>query len=77
MNTAHCIRFHLALPAGDYLAHYRQFAHEILVRAEDGRDVKFPANRLRRFVSREGVYGVFEIRFDDEDRFISLRRVSD
>lgn len=77
MNPATSIRFRLALPADQYLAYYQLRARDVLVRAEDGRSAKFPADKLRPFVSHEGVYGLFELCFDMNNKFTSLERIAD
>ncbi|MEJ2669801.1 MAG: DUF2835 domain-containing protein [Gammaproteobacteria bacterium] len=41
----------------------------------DGRTVRFPANILRPFVTREGVNGVFEIRYDVNGKFQRITRL--
>ena len=42
-----------------------------------GRSVEFPANALRRHVSRDGVYGLFEIVCDADHRLIRIDRIGD
>jgi hypothetical protein len=47
------------------------FAHSV-----DGRSIRFPAGILRPFVLHNGVHGRFQIDFDDEHRFQSIRRLA-
>ncbi|MCZ6527053.1 MAG: DUF2835 domain-containing protein [Gammaproteobacteria bacterium] len=77
MNTPHCIRFRLAIAADRYLAYYQQRAKDVIVRAEDGRQVRFPASALRRFLSHRGVYGLFEMQYDSRHKLIGLERIGD
>jgi hypothetical protein len=72
MNT---MRFRLSIPADEYLSYYQGVAKQVVVRAEDGRRLRFPANAIQKFVSREGVYGLFEIRFDANNKLIGIERV--
>ena len=75
-NTAHaCIRFRLAITTDDYLAYYKGRARAVRVRSEDGHRVEFPANSLRRYLTHQGIYGLFEIRFDDNHKLIGLDRI--
>ncbi len=71
------IRFRLDLTAEEYLAYYQGRFQTIFTRALDGRTIQFPAGRLRRFVTRDGVHGLFELEFDEDHKFVALRRVAD
>ncbi|EWH03839.1 DUF2835 family protein [Halomonas sp. BC04] len=42
----------------------------------DGRKVIFPAEALRRVVTRDGVHGRFRLTFTDAGRFIAIQRLS-
>lgn len=75
MNETLQLRFRLDIDAEDYLAYYRGSAREVLVRAEDGRRVRFPASALQPFVTRDGVHGRFELRFDAGHRLLGLQRL--
>jgi hypothetical protein len=75
-DTMHnTVRFRLAIPAAEFLRHYQGTARQILVTADDGRRINFPAEHLRAFVTRTGVEGEFELRFDRRQRFVSLKRL--
>ena len=56
--------------------HYRGMIREVVTLDGQGRSVQFPAMMLRKFVTAEGVRGVFEITFDDRNKLISMRRVN-
>lgn len=43
-----------------YYGHYQT----LIVTAEDGRDVAFPARALQRFLRPGGIHGRFEMRYD-------------
>jgi hypothetical protein len=47
----------------------------VLVQAEDGRRVRFPAVNLRRFVTAYGVRGRFEMTLDGNNSLLDIRRV--
>jgi hypothetical protein len=68
-------RFTLHLSAEKYLAHYRGAVKAVVVRCNDGQTLQFPSDLLQRFVDHDGVHGEFEIQFDDQNKFLSLRRV--
>lgn len=69
------VSFSLAISAEDYLRFYQGTARNVSVRADDGRRIVFPAEHLRPFVRHDGVRGRFELVFDDNNKFIALRRL--
>ena len=69
------IRFQLAISAGDYLAYYRGEVREVAVRAADGRSIRSPANILRPFLSHTGVNGEFALQYDEQNRFVGIRKL--
>ena len=75
-TSAHSIRFHMSLTAEKYLAFYRGQAHDIVVRSEDNRSIRFPASAVREFLTRDGVFGRFEIQFDENNKLIGVRQLS-
>lgn len=78
MNTkapSHCIRFHLAIPAEKYLAYYQGKARDIVVRSEDNRNIKFPASAIRSFLTHDGIYGLFEVQLDENNKLIGIEQI--
>lgn len=71
------LRLRLAIPADEVLRLYQGEARQVLASSEDGRSVRFPASALRRHVTRAGVYGRFELRFDAGHHLLELRRLGD
>lgn len=69
------IRFHLSISADEYKRFYSGEIMYVIARSSDGRSVKFPASYLRRFVSRDGVHGEFEIEFDEKHHLKSMCRI--
>jgi len=74
---AESVRFRLALTPEQFLAYYQGTARNVVVRAEDGRRIQFPAEHLRGQVTAEGVHGLFELRFDGHHKLLDLRRIGD
>lgn len=70
------IRFYLDIPKEEYLRNYSGSAHSVLVQAEDGRSVRFPAVNLRQFVTAYGVRGRFEMALDESNSLIDIRRLA-
>jgi len=71
------LRFYLSLSPERYLHYYRGAAKSVVAQSLDGKRVAFPAERLRPFVTRDGVHGLFSIRFDTNNRFVALERLGD
>ncbi|EWG98755.1 DUF2835 domain-containing protein [Halomonas sp. BC04] len=57
------------------LAHYEGRVGQVHTYSLDGRKVIFPAEALRRVVTRDGVHGRFRLTFSDAGRFIAIRRL--
>ncbi|MFA5627016.1 MAG: DUF2835 domain-containing protein [Thiohalomonadaceae bacterium] len=70
------VRFHLDISAERYLSYYQGVVRQVIATGRDGRRIQFPADKLRPFVSHDGVRGEFELEFDAQNKFIDLRRVS-
>ncbi|MCP3671028.1 MAG: DUF2835 domain-containing protein [Gammaproteobacteria bacterium] len=70
------ICFYLDISQAEYLRYYRGSAHSVLVRADDGRKISFPAINLRPFVSADGVRGRFEITLDESNSLLDICRLS-
>lgn len=76
MTEKQLLYFSLAIPPEQYLHVYQGHAKNITVVAEDGRRVQFPAQKVQHFLTREGLYGRFEMQLTANDQFISIRRIS-
>ncbi len=69
------IRLQLSISPEEYLKFYRGQARSVTARALDGRRVRFPAEILKPYVTREGVHGLFLIRFSDEGKFAAIEKL--
>jgi uncharacterized protein YqjF (DUF2071 family) len=65
----------LKLSRDRVLEYYRGQAFRVQTMSIDGRSVEFPAVLLRQFVTEEGVKGIFEINFDEDNKLVSMRRI--
>lgn len=66
------MRFRLAISREEYLAYYQGSAQVVVVRSEDNKIIQFPAGAIREFVSHEGVFGRFEISFDENNKLVAI-----
>ena len=67
--------FRLHVSAEKYQSYYQGSAKAVIVTAEDGRTIKFPASALQKFDQHTGIQGRFEIIFDEQYKLVSLNRV--
>ncbi len=74
-NRPSSIRFRLAISAEEYLAYYQGSAQVVVARSDDNRIIRFPASAIRKFVTHDGIYGSFEISFDENNRIIAIQPV--
>jgi len=70
------IFFNLNISADEVLRYYKGVASIVSTRSIDGRTIRFPASRLRPFMTSNGVQGRFAITFDDDNKFIEMRRIA-
>jgi len=78
MNTKNhpsSIRFRLAISAEEYLAYYQGSAQVVVARSDDGKTIRFPASAIRQFVTHDGIYGSFEISFDENNKLIAIQPI--
>jgi len=78
MNTKNCsssTRFRLAISAEEYLAYYQCSAQDVFACSEDNKTIRFPASAIRKFVTRDGIFGDFEITFDENNKLIAIQPI--
>jgi len=75
MRTQQII-FKLAISAEAFLAVYKGHAKNISTIAVDGRRLEFSAEKVKPFLTRDGIYGTFEMELGEGHKFIAVRRLS-
>lgn len=70
-----CLHVVLKIPAHQLLYYYEGAVDTVAAETIDGRIVHFPANVLRSVVRNNGVYGTFELVFDENNKFVSINRM--
>ena len=68
--------FTLRLSAEKYQSYYQGAAKAVIVTADDGRTLRFPANALQKFIMHDGITGRFEIIFDEANKMVGINRIS-
>jgi len=69
------IRVDIASPAERYVALYSGKAKVIHAVSQDGLKVQFPGAVLNRFVTHDGVFGTFDVHFDQDNKLMSIERI--
>jgi len=69
--------FSISMNPDTYLHYYRGRAKNIIVTAEDGRRIQFPAKALQPFIKTNGIHGRFRLFFDKNHKFLKLESISD
>lgn len=70
------VLFSISMSPDTYLHYYRGSAKNVIVKAEDGRRIQFPANALQPFIKADGIHGRFRLLFDNNHKFLKLEAVS-
>jgi len=70
------IIFNLTISAEEMLRYYQGGPSVVTTHSIDGRKVRFPASRLRPFMTTMGIRGRFSITFDDNNKFLEMRRIA-
>ncbi len=60
-----------------FQVYYQGIVENVQANASDGRSVQFPARVLRPFLSYQGIQGTFEITYDANLKFQSIRKADE
>ncbi|NQY26374.1 MAG: DUF2835 domain-containing protein [Piscirickettsiaceae bacterium] len=69
------IRFYLNLSQEQALKYYQGSARFVVVTAENGQRIQFPAEHIRSFIGTSGIQGWFSITFDKNNKLIDIKRI--
>ena len=69
------VQFQLSISADDYVTYYQGVTRAVSILGDNGKRIEFPAEHLRQFVTHDGVHGNFELEFDDNNRFVALKKI--
>ncbi len=67
--------FTLAITPDEFLRLYQGTVRNVVTKASNGQTVRFPANILRPFVTRDGVQGTFRISFDAKGKLTDIDKL--
>ena len=69
--------FSLHISQQEYLRYYKGDAKTVQVRSIQGLLLQFPASALKSHVTHQGIQGHFVIKFDANNKLISLNKIAD
>lgn len=75
-NSLHKVMFELNISAAEYLQFYQGSVSSVLVNSFCGKKIQFPANRLQRYVTQNGIYGRFTLTYTGTGKIIELVKVN-
>lgn len=67
--------FKLNISAEKYLEYYRGAVSAVIVKAEDGRKIQFPASALQKHIKKDGIHGRFRLIYDKNHKFLKLEKL--
>ncbi|WP_330924404.1 DUF2835 family protein [Candidatus Sororendozoicomonas aggregata] len=67
--------FSVSLTSEQVLQFYKGLKSRVQVRTTNGQSMSIPYDILLQHVTREGVYGTFEITYGDDGKLGQLRRI--
>jgi hypothetical protein len=65
----------LTIAADEFIRLYQGSARSVYTTSIEGKKIRFPANILQPFVTRQGIKGLFAIEFGDQNKFIGIKRL--
>ena len=65
----------LSISDTEYLKWYSGTATTVTAQTQQGVSINFPANILKQFVTHNVVQCLFEIEFDNENRFVVIKHL--
>ncbi|OED43475.1 hypothetical protein ACH42_10145 [Endozoicomonas sp. (ex Bugula neritina AB1)] len=68
--------FSISLNSDQVLQFYKGLKQRVQVRTESGQSMSIPYDNLLKFVTREGIYGRFEITYSNDGKLGGLRKLS-
>ena len=69
------IQFRLALPAEQCKRYYRGEINQISTISTCNQSLQLPFNTVKQFLTQNGLYGLFEMHFDQNNKFISVQLI--
>lgn len=65
----------ISLPAYEYKEMYQGSVKHLVARSRDGRMIQLPLSIFQRYVTHKGVYGAFEVEFDENKKLVNIKKL--
>lgn len=66
----------VSLPAYKYKEMYQGSVKFLVARSRDGRMIQLPLSIFQKFVTHKGVYGAFEIEFNESKKLVNIIKLN-
>lgn len=63
------------LTALQYQTMYAGQARNVVAHSLDGRKVQLPLSAFQRFITHQGIDGIFDVEFDDKNKLVAITRI--
>ena len=70
------LRVDIAIPAERYVELYSGRVKNIHAVSWEGLSVQFPGSILHRFITHDGIYGTFDLHFDEHNKLLSVSKLT-
>ncbi len=70
------IRFHINISYNQFLAVYQGVSQTVRTRDDQGRVIEFPARNIQSFLTKDGIYGYFEMELTAQYKFVGIKKLS-
>ena len=64
----------VSLTASQYEEMYRGSKKHVIARSTDGRRVRLPLLSFQKFISHDGLHGIFDVEFDEHNKLINIEK---
>ncbi|MFT2109623.1 DUF2835 family protein [Marinomonas sp. 2405UD68-3] len=54
---------------------YRGTVKNLMAKSRDGRNVQLPLQVFKSFVTHQGLYGTYEVEFDDKNKLVGVKKI--
>ena len=72
----HSVVIPIAISAEQWLDYYRGSVRNVSATSMDGRRILFPARVLQAYVTKDGIYGVFRVKFSAGNKFAGIEQLA-
>jgi len=68
--------FNLDISHEEILCYYKGIVNQVIVTAADNTKIQFPVQFIKKYVEHNGVHGRFKIVYDENNKLVSLDKLT-